>query len=316
MSYLLKEFGSYTVGGRVNEITEGESREVNYTESTKYYYDPRGHFSVEHAYVQYFVPENRNHHPPMLLVHGGGMHGSTWETTPDGRPGWLNLMVARGFEVHVLDNVERGRSGFAPGLWHDEPILRSQEEAWRLFRIGSKENFAQRLAFDGALFPVTNFSQFSRMIVPRWLSTTTLHISALLDTLKRIGPAIVMCHSQGGEIALKAAQQAPDLFAGLIAIEPSAAPENIELTPSIPTVIFAGDYLNAEAHWVLRSQQWQQWIEDVSKLGVEAGLIKSGVDCSAGHSHFPMLDKKSENALEKILQLFESFRATDGKHLN
>ena len=57
------------------------------------------------------------------------MHGSTWETTPDGRPGWINLLLAQGYEVHVLDNVERGRSGFAPGLWRDDPILRSQEEA-------------------------------------------------------------------------------------------------------------------------------------------------------------------------------------------
>jgi len=104
VGYALEDFGSYTIGGRTHQVTVGQPREVNFTQSASYVYDPRGHFSVEHAYVQYFVPKNRNCYPPVLLVHGGGMHGSTWETTPDGRPGWLNQLVSLGFEVHVRDN--------------------------------------------------------------------------------------------------------------------------------------------------------------------------------------------------------------------
>ena len=34
--------------------------------------DPRGHYAVEHAYVQYYIPANRRPEPPVLLVHGGG----------------------------------------------------------------------------------------------------------------------------------------------------------------------------------------------------------------------------------------------------
>ena len=122
VSYALRDFGSYTVAGRVHTVETGEPREVHFTRSAVHMVDPRGEFAVEHAYVQYFLPERRNGAPPVVLVHGGGMCGSTWETAPDGRPGWVNLLVARGYDVHVLDNVERGRSGFAPGLWPGDPL--------------------------------------------------------------------------------------------------------------------------------------------------------------------------------------------------
>ncbi len=207
MSYILRDFGSYTISGRVIEVTEGEPRDVSFTRSASYTYDPRGHFAVEQAYVQYYIPDARNDAPPVVLVHGGGMHGSTWETTPDGRAGWINLLVAQGYEVHVLDNVERGRSGFAPGLWEGDPILRSQEEAWSIFRIGPADGFATRTPFQGSLFPVEAFDAFVRNMVPRWLTTSPLHVKALIELLHNTGPAIVMCHSQGGETALDAARQ-------------------------------------------------------------------------------------------------------------
>ena len=95
MSYDLRDFGSYTVGGTVAHVTQGTPREVQFTRSASYTFDPRGHFSVGQTYVQYFIPERARDTPPIVLVNGGGMHGSTWETTPDGRPGWLHLLLDR-----------------------------------------------------------------------------------------------------------------------------------------------------------------------------------------------------------------------------
>jgi len=299
VTYHLKDFGSYTVGGRTLEVTDGVPREVFFTRSASYTYDPRGHFSVEHGYVQYFIPAKRNQLPPVVLVHGGGMHGSTWETTPDGRPGWINLLLADGYEVHVLDNVERGRSGFAPGLWQGEPILRSQEEAWELFRIGTKECFEQRQAFKGSLFPVASFASFAQMIVPRWLTTTHLHVAALVETLKHTGPAIVICHSQGGEIAFNAAGFVPDGFAGIIAIEPSITFESDETTPSVPCALFMGDFLDCAHHWSQRADAWLRW---QAQVGDKMKLVQSGKDCRNGHTHFPMLDQNSDEVLRLCLK--------------
>ena len=89
------------------------------------------------------------------------------------------MLLDRGYEVHVIDNVERGRAGFAPGLWSGAPITRSLQEAWRLFRIGSDAGFATRSAFAGQRFPHETLEQLARTFVPRWLSTTGLQAAAL-----------------------------------------------------------------------------------------------------------------------------------------
>lgn len=302
MTYSLSDFGNYTVAGRLHEVTEGEPRNIRFTRSASYDYDPKGNFSVEHAYVQYFVPANRNSAPPVVLVHGGGMHGSTWETTPDGRPGWVNHLVRLGYETHVIDNVERGRSGFATGIWEGDPICRSQQEAWTLFRIGPADGFSTRTPFENGQFPAEAFDTFSRMLVPRWLTTTPLHVAALTAVLNRLGPAIVICHSQGGEIALDAMAEVPDLFAGFIGIEPSTRLSDPKLTASVPTVLFAGDFLDIDHRWRERQQNWSDWVTTTRMHGGKATLIRSGQDLRQGHTHMPMLDHGSEECLSACLE--------------
>lgn len=297
----LKDFGSYTVGGRVHEVVEGTPRDIQFTRSARYTYDPRGHFSVEHAYVQYFVPAHRNSHPPILLVHGGGMHGSTWETTPDGRTGWLNELLRHGHEVHVIDNVERGRSGFMPNLWDGEPLLRSHEEAWQLFRIGSKTDFHNRRPFAGSQFPVSSFDSLCQRFVPRWLTTTPLHVAAVCAALETLGEAIVMCHSQGGEIATDAMAIMPERFTALVAIEPSAFPQLDSAWLRRPTVILGGDYLDSDAQWSQRKVAWQEWVRTVQTSGIPAQYLDPDNGLGRGNTHLPMFDKNSKDVLATSL---------------
>ncbi len=257
MSYRLADFGSYAVGGRLHQVSKGTPKTINFTRDATYDYDPRGTFAVEHAYVPYFVPEARRPGPPFVLVHGGGMHGSTFETTPDGRPGWLHFLLRDGFEVHVIDNVERGRAGFAPGLFDGEPILRSLEEAWSLFRIGLPDGFATRHTFPSQTFPVHAFEALGRCLVPRWLTTTGLQSAALIALLERLERAIVVCHSQSGELTFDAAERRPDLFAAILAVEPSAMPPVLAAYRRIPTVFMIGDDLDRDARWRDRHKRWK-----------------------------------------------------------
>jgi len=64
-------------------------------------------------YVQYFLPKNKKGKLPLLLWHGGGLTGVTYESTPDGREGWANFFIRKGWDAYVSDAIERGRSGFA-----------------------------------------------------------------------------------------------------------------------------------------------------------------------------------------------------------
>lgn len=293
--YQLKDFGSYTVGGRLHKVTTGTPKTVQFTRTASFEVDPRGHFAVEHAYVQYFIPENRNAEPPMVFVHGGGMSGSCWDKTPDGRPGWLHLALDRGYEVHVIDNVERGRAGFAPGLWDGEPVLRSLEEAWVLFRIGAAEGFATRTPFEGQRFPVAYFETFAQCFVPRWLGTTPLHVDALCAVLERTGPAIVVCHSQGGEITFDAHARVGHLIVQIIALEPSGYPnEGVDLRDT-PLTICAGDNLDHDPQWQTRNAAWV-------KLGSKGPNARywGASDINGGNSHMLMMDSNSAEIFEIV----------------
>ena len=72
-----------------------------------------GEITIDQMYVQYRIPKTIAG-PPIIMVHGSGHTGVTYETTPDGREGWATYFARHGFPVYVVDHVGRGRSGFDP----------------------------------------------------------------------------------------------------------------------------------------------------------------------------------------------------------
>jgi hypothetical protein len=138
---VLRGMGSFHVGGRIAEVSGRPAREiVRIPGGPPSKLDPNGEFMVEQMYVQYFLPKHRKGKLPLLMWHGGGLTGVTYETTPDGREGWLNLFVRKGWDVYVSDAVERGRAGFAsPDVWPSEPIFLNYADPFERFRIGDGE---------------------------------------------------------------------------------------------------------------------------------------------------------------------------------
>ena len=116
---VLRGMGSFHVGGRVVEVKGKEVRMiVRQPGGPQTKLDPNGQYMVEQMYVQYFLPKNKKGKLPLLLWHGGGLTGVTYESTPDGREGWANFFIRKGWDTYVSDAVERGRSGFAsPDVW-------------------------------------------------------------------------------------------------------------------------------------------------------------------------------------------------------
>jgi hypothetical protein len=109
---ILRDMGSFHVGGRVVEISGKPMKEVVFSAAgVPAKIDPNGLYQVEQMYVQYFLPQHRKGKYPLLMWHGGGLTGVTYESTPDGREGWLNLFIRKGWDVYNSDAVERGRSG-------------------------------------------------------------------------------------------------------------------------------------------------------------------------------------------------------------
>src|SRR5262249_23999685 len=185
-------------------------------------------------YVQYRIPQTLNG-PAIVMVHGSGHTGATYETTPDGREGWATYFARKGFPVYVVDHSGRGRSGFNPtvinraraeanaALLPDIQIA-PRERAWYFFRIGA----TYPTPFPGAQFPIEAFDQYTAQLVPNAEATlpgaganTVQALGALLD---KIGPAVVMVHSQSGAYGMDLVRARAAKMLGFINIEGNCAP--------------------------------------------------------------------------------------------
>ncbi len=98
---LIKEQGSFAVGGSV--ITNpGTFDPIKRT--------PEGQtFHGDHAYITYQIPANARK-LPLVFWHGIGQFSKTWGTTPDGREGFNNIFLRRGFGVYLIDQPRRGNA--------------------------------------------------------------------------------------------------------------------------------------------------------------------------------------------------------------
>ncbi len=300
--YHLSDFGSYTVGGRRVEVAGQPKREIRFTPTAHFTYDPNGTFWIESLYVQYFVPVERNNLPPLILLHGGGLSGATWETTPDGRPGWLHDFLQRGFEVHVVDGVERGRAGWCAldGVWPDEAIARSLQEAWTLFRLGPAERFPERQPFAGQRFPVGYLDEFARTFVPRWTSTTAAATAAFAALLERFEWSIIICHSQGGQIAFDAAAMTMGRGAAICAIEPSGFPSDARLLTDTPVLFVTGDFMDCDDRWRALAAKVRVTADEITVAGGKAAHLDLPAERISGNSHMIMMDDNSTEIAGRV----------------
>jgi pimeloyl-ACP methyl ester carboxylesterase len=186
---------------------------------------------VGQMYVEYQIPEDRKHKYPIVLVHGGGQIGAAWHTTPDGREGWAPYFLRRGYAVYVVDQAARGRSPFDStlgGLGNANGSLRARQ-LW-----------AQQEAFDP--WPAAKFhTQWPGVAVngdpafEQFLSSQSdamtdavlqekLTAAGLVALLDKIGPAIIIPHSQPGAPAWLVCDQRPHLVKALVQLEPGGPP--------------------------------------------------------------------------------------------
>lgn len=293
----LADFGSFYVGGRQVRIEGRPTHEIAFTETASITYDPNGTYHVEQAYVQYFIPAEQRHPLPVVMLHGGGMTGTMWERTPDGRPGWLHDFLRMGHAVYVVDNVERGRAGWTPfeEVWPDPPIIRSAEEAWSLFRIGTAQDYAARKPFAEQKFPVGYFDAFIRYAVPRWVGNNDAALRGFCAVLDRVGPCVAMAHSHGGEVAFRAARERPALVRAVVAIEPSGFASGAERDEEEQSVLLVyGDYLDATPLWKRLTAAGADHARRLAEEGKTVEHLALPSLGAPGNSHFPMMDSNSQ----------------------
>jgi pimeloyl-ACP methyl ester carboxylesterase len=233
-SIALAEQGSFFVGGRIvqgNGVYNPAKDTGNTNEGNTFWADQ--------MYVQYQIPVNPRRFP-LVLVHGGGGTGRVWETTPDGREGYQTLFLRRGFPVYIVDFPRRGRAGFPSfngpfGEVDGTAVVANKtnragvQYAWSRWRLGPK----YPEVFPVQQFPMKGLDQFMQHLVPTVSDDPEIISRALIALLDKIGPAIVVTHSQSGLFGWLTGSRSPNVK-GIISYEPGFVFPQGEMPAPIP----------------------------------------------------------------------------------
>jgi pimeloyl-ACP methyl ester carboxylesterase len=278
---------------------------------------PPGQIMIDQMYVQYRIPKNVSG-PPVVMVHGSGHTGVTYETTPDGREGWATYFARKNFPVYVVDHVGRGRSGFDPtpinrARRENNPAglssvpLFTRERAFAGFRFGP--NYPTPNA--GVQFPIEAQDQYYAQLVPNAETmlagggaNTVKALGALLD---KIGPAVVIVHSQSGAYGLDLIRQHADKVRGFIDIEGSCGPLSANDVSNsfrkVPTLMVFGDYTEGSSgpNGDERRNQCNQSADAVNAAGGTAKFLYLPALGIKGNSHMLMMDKNNIQIADLII---------------
>src|SRR5262245_8269955 len=306
----LKEMGSFHIGGREFVVSGKPVKEVVFTPGgVPARVDPNGVYQVEQMYVQYFIPQDKRGALPLLMWHGGGLTGVTYETTPDGREGWLNFFVKRGWAVYNSDAVERGRSGWAmyPDVFPGEPIFLTKENPFERFRIGAgpgsyNRDVAKMNPLPGTQFPLEGYDNFTKQNVPRWTTTDRPIVAAYLELVDKVCPCVVLVHSQAGLFGAPVAAQRPHTVRAPVLRERAALGANSEAPKlkNTPLLAIYGDYIEQDARWPTIRTNGVKFYDAVRAAGGSADLVDLPKVGIKGNSHMVMMDKNNLAVAELI----------------
>ncbi len=319
----IKEQGSFAIGGKV--FTEKG------TFDPKQPYNKQGQtLHGDHAYVFYQIPNNAKKYP-IVFLHGAGQSAKTWETTADGREGFQNIFLSEGRGVYLVDQPRRGRAG---RTMQAAPIpTAADDQMWfTQFRMGLWPKL-----FDNSQFPKDeeSMNQFFRQMTPNTGPYDANVISDAIAALhNKIGPSILVTHSQGGGSGWYAAIKSSNIKA-VVAYEPGSGfvfPESdmpqaipnkfASVTPvavseedfkkltQIPIVIYYGDNIPTGRSDIPALDYWQAclkmariWADMVNRHGGDVKVIHLPEIGIKGNTHFMFSDLNNKQ-IAKLLSDF------------
>src|SRR5258705_5173433 len=188
-------------------------------------------YVTDQMYVEVRVPAQQTHPYPIVMVNGGTMSGVNYTGTPDGREGWAQYFVRQGYSVYVVDQPGRGRSGYLPATYGPARNVEStnsfarfvSQEKSKLWPqaamhtqwpgTGNPDDPAARQVMASQLPAIESFEK-----------QQFLNRDALIVLFEKIGPGILMVHSQAGAFAWPVADARPDLIKAILAVEPNGPP--------------------------------------------------------------------------------------------
>jgi pimeloyl-ACP methyl ester carboxylesterase len=200
----------------------------------KYVGEPGNEIMQGQAYVEVLAPKDVRRPYPLVLIHGAAQTATNWMGTPDGRKGWAEYFVEQGYIVYMIDQPMRGRSAAHPG---DGPtrMFTAANEEWQFTAIENEARWPQAKLHtqwpgDGPnkgrkgdpIFDAFYATQVETVVSNEETQQRNKEAGAAL--LDRIGPAIVLTHSQSGAFGWLIADARPRLVKAIVAVEPAGPP--------------------------------------------------------------------------------------------
>jgi len=189
-------------------------------------------------YVEYQIPRRRTQPFPIVIIPGGAQTATNFTGTPDGREGWAQFFLRRGYAVYIVEQPGRGRSGYlaatdGPQSTPNLEAVQSRFTAPARFNLYPQARLHTQWPGTGmAGDPI--FDQFYASQIPQANKAEVIQAAnrdAAVVLLDKIGPAIVLTHSQSGAYGWPIAEARPELVKALVQVEPSGPPvHDMELT--------------------------------------------------------------------------------------
>lgn len=288
----------------------------------------------DHAYVFYQKPQYA-HHNSLVFLHGYGQSAKTWETTPDGRDGFQNIFLEKGYKTYLVDEPRRGRAGRSTVA--AAVNARPDDQLWfNMFRIGQWPQY-----YDNAAVPkdAAAQDQFFRAMTP---DTGAFDQQVVVDAMQAVfdkaGDGVLVTHSAGGGPGWGTAIASRHVK-GVIALEPGTFPfpegsvppaekttspfpaqgfavsmdDFMKLT-KIPIVVYFGDNIPkgdtpvanwGQDNWRVRWNLAKKWEAVVNAYGGHVQVISLPDMGIKGSTHFMMADLNNEdvaNAMEQWMK--------------
>jgi pimeloyl-ACP methyl ester carboxylesterase len=210
--YLLARDGFFYVGGKL-VTTNGHSHVIN------------------QMYVEFRIPGHQTHPYPIVMVHGGTRSGTTYTGTPDGREGWAQYFVRRGYAVYVVDQPGRARSGYSTEAYGPSGVADMEGGQRRYlsqekFNLWPQAHLHTQWPGGGAPDDPVSLQMVSGYLpeIQDFTKQQFLNRDALVALFDKIGPAILMVHSQAGAFAWPVADARPQLVKAIVGVEPNGPP--------------------------------------------------------------------------------------------
>ena len=322
----IQEQGSFAIGG--SYVThEGVYKEENFI-------SPEGQRAYgDHAYVFYQKPTNTKRYP-LIFQHGGAQSKRTWETTPDGRDGFQNIFLKKGYSVYLLDQPRSGEAslsteGLTPETpWASNPMY-GDKTFYLLSRVGKYDKNGNPIP--NAQFPEgeENYEAFQRSwTVGSGPLDNDLNAKVLAELVDKVGESILVTHSMGGTIGWRAVFDT-DKIKAIIAYEPGGTPfifperdmpdlikakfehlsatalevpmEKFKKLTEIPIILYYGDYIPNEASNEVGPDKWRtefemakKFVATINKYGGDATIVHLPEIGIEGNSHFLMAEKNNK----------------------